>query len=90
MDDAKAVDFNPETFLSTLKSMLDRANENNIDSDSDVLDEEDTLSISDNEEGQPMDDNDGGDRDMEEVMAQMDQELAQTEVGKSFEKLKVH
>ena len=31
----------------------------------------------------------GGDGELAEVMQQMDQELAQTEVGKSFERLKV-
>ena len=96
MDDSKAVDFNPETFVDTLKSMLNKADANDRDTDSDVIDGEDDISLSDSGEGVSGDEvtgNEGegvpGDGEMEEIMAQMDQELAQTEVGKSFEKMKV-
>ncbi len=93
MDEPSAVNFDPDSFVSTLQSMLGESNvakQPSPDSEDSLSD--DDLSIS-SEEGVVS--GVGGAIDEEgpsisELMADMDLELAHTELGKSFEKAKVY
>ncbi len=88
-DEPSAVNFDPNSFLSTLQSMLDdsaaKKGSENVDSDDSLSD--DDLSISSNEGGMASDEEGGP--SVTQLMADMDLELAQTELGKSFEKAEV-
>lgn len=89
MDEPSAVNLDPDSFLSTLQSMLgdSAAKQQSTSVDSDDTLSEDNLSIS-SDEGGVASDEEGG-PSLLQLMADMDLELAQTELGKSFEKAKV-
>ncbi len=81
------MNFDPDTFLKTIESMLATSDCSNSDT-------EGSLSLSEGEEdgGVAEDERETGDAglaegDVEEVLARMEEELAVTEVGKSFEKM---
>lgn len=81
-----AVDFDADTFLDTLRSMLQDNSDTKVDED----ESDNSLSISDDDEGtsevRPEEELEDEGREVEELMAKMDEELAMTSVGKSFEK----
>ncbi len=96
MDEPSAVNFDPDSFLSTLQSMLGDsvAKQQSTSVDSDDTLSEDDLSISSDEggvaseEGGVASEEEGG-PSVSQLMHDMDLELAQTELGKSFEKAEV-
>ena len=83
--DTTAVDFDADTFISTLRSTLEECEPKQDDRESD-----DSLSISDDEETSVLlpRAEEEEDKEMEELMTQMDEELSATSIGKSFERLK--
>ena len=98
--ESDAVRFDPDAFLDVMKAMLDKSSsslpngkggadrgeefdgdeefsDGSVSSEEDIVEEEAAVG------------EDGRDEEMAEVMEQMDRELGVTEVGKSFEKMKV-
>ena len=100
MDEPSTVNFDPDSFLSTLQSMLGESNvakqpspdpEDSLsDDDLSISSEEGVASdeegVASNEEGGASEE---GRPSIAELMADMDLEIANTELGKSFEKAKV-
>ena len=114
VDEASGVNFDPDSFLSTLQGMLGQGDPRQpaSGSDSEGTLSGDDLSVSSDEseagdvcvgsgDGDDRDARVGGDggvsgdggeggTSISQLMAEMDLELAETEVGKSFEKAQVH
>lgn len=96
MDEPAAVNFDPESFMSTLQSMLGKSmKQQSADCDSEDTLSGDDLSVSSegseaSESGEASEAGEAGEGpSITQLMAEMDIELAQTEVGKTFEKAKV-
>ena len=80
-----AVVFDADTFMNSLRSMLEVRSESKKDED----DSDDSLSISDDEGSSGLSPRkEEEEREMEELMTKMDDELSMTSIGKSFECLK--
>ncbi|XP_070581124.1 protein ecdysoneless homolog [Ptychodera flava] len=94
MSDNSKISFNPEAFLQAVEKMMNvgfrGTKKDDHDEDSDFLDEDDEIEEQESDGDDDDDDDDdeeAGDGSMKAVMEQMDRELAQTNIGKSFEKL---
>ncbi len=100
MDEPSTVNFDPDSFLSTLQSMLGESNvakQPSPDPEDSLSDDDLSISseegVASDEEGAASDEEGGASEEgrpsIAELMADMDLELANTELGKSFEKAKV-
>lgn len=86
------VNFDPDSVLDMMKTMLNSTDRERPASPDNSRDrDEDNFSVSEesSDEDEEMADRGGEMEEMEEIMEEMDREISVTEVGKSFEKMKV-